>query len=372
MDDYIIRMRRQLHEIPETRWDLPETSAFIEKELENMGLEYRKIKDTGFIVTLKSENKNARTIAFRCDMDALDVTETFQCSYKSKHNGKMHACGHDGHMAIMLDFLNSIRNKKIPCNVVAVFQPSEENMSGAREFINEPEIKSADGIFAIHLWTPINSGKICVAEGPRMASADNFEIRIKGESCHGGEPHRGIDPVPAACACVQAIQTYVSRRLNPNETAVITVGQIQGGTAHNIIAPYVDLKGTARAFNPEVRKDIRSWVSETADNIAKAYSCSSETQWFLGTPAVINNAEMSEIAEKAAEKVMGKDAVIDFPKVSAGEDFALFQEVIPGCMMLLGAMTEEYYPHHHSSFNIDESVLKKGSEIFQEIVFMMK
>lgn len=369
MENYIIETRRALHKIPESDWDLPETTAYIQQELDDMGLNYRKIKESGFIVKIDCGKENAKTYTFRTDMDALNVTEETGAEYSSRHAGKMHACGHDGHMAMMLGFLKSIKEKELPCNVVAIFQPGEENVAGAREFAKEPEILNSDAIFAIHLWTPLDSGKVSATPGPRMASADNFDFRIFGESTHGGEPHRGIDPIPAAAACVQAIQTYVSRRLDPNSSAVITIGQICGGTAHNIVAPYVDIGGTVRAFDPRIRENIYHWLEQTVSDIAKAYSCKSESSWFFGSPAVINDEKVTEIARAAAEKAMGHDSLLDMPRVFGGEDFAIYQENVPGCLIFLGAKTKDYYPHHHPMFNIDETVLKKGAEIFENIVF---
>lgn len=369
MENYIIKTRRALHEIPESDWELPETAAYIQHELDDMGLSYRKINQTGFIVSIDCGKKDAKTYAFRADMDGLNVTEETEAEYGSRHPGKMHACGHDGHMAMMLGFLRSIKGKELPCNVVAVFQPGEENVAGAGEFANEAEILNSDAIFAIHLWTPLDSGKVSATAGARMASADRFSYRILGESTHGGEPHRGIDPIPAAAACVQAVQTYVSRRLDPNESAVITIGRICGGTAYNVVAPYVDFSGTVRTFSPEIREEIQHWLDQTVSDIAKAYSCRCEGSWFFGPPAVINDETAAAIAGKAAEEVMGKEALYDMPRVFGGEDFALYQKHIPGCMMFLGAKTEDYYPHHHPKFNIDESVLEKGAAIFEKIVF---
>lgn len=371
MEEKIITIRRELHQIPEIGWNLPKTSAYIEKSLKEMNLSYRKIRDTGFIVHLKSQNKDAKTIIFRTDMDALNVTEEYSSEYMSTHPGKMHACGHDGHMAMMLSFLERIKEKELPCNIVVLFQPAEENMIGAKVFLDEPELKGALAIFAIHLWTPIDSGKVCLGAGPRMSSADNFEICFKGHSSHGGEPHCGTDSLVAACSFVHSVQSIISRRVDPNDKAVITIGSIHGGTAHNILATHVDLTGTVRTSRPELRKQIPVWIKKMCHSIASAYEVQGEMKWIEGTPTTINHPLASSMAEQAAKKIMGENAIIDFPTTGAGEDFALYMEHIPGCMILLGAKTEEYYPHHHPRFNINEEVLKTGSSLMEQIVMDM-
>lgn len=370
LKDYIIDLRRKFHQVPEIGWELPKTVEIVKKELVNMKIKYREIETNAILASINCKNNNAPTLVFRTDMDALNIDEKWKSNYTSIHPGKMHACGHDGHMAIMLGFLKILTENldKLNCNIVVLFQPAEEIMEGSRIFLNEIELSNAMAIFAIHLWTPMDSGKICTLKGPRMSSADRFKIILKGKSSHGGEPHRGVDTILAASNLIMSLQTIISRRVDPNKSAVLTIGNIYGGTAYNIVASEVTLEGTVRCFDPNLRKNMELNIKNMTKNIASGYECDYEIEYYYGTPAVINHPIASKLATDAATKIMGVNSIIDFPKIGAGEDFALLMEKVPGCLILLGAKTDDFYPHHHDKFNINENVLINGALIFWEIV----
>lgn len=369
--DYIIDLRREFHMYPESSWEEVRTSSRVKEELDKLEIPYISVAGTGVLATIKGE-KPGKTVALRGDMDALETTETNGIPYKSKHDGKMHACGHDGHTAMLIgaaNILNDIRDE-INGTIYLIFQPAEEVAGGAKKIIEESNfMDEVDSIFGIHLWSDVEAGKVSVEAGPRMASADFFTINIKGKAGHGSMPHQGIDAVVAASATVMNLQSVVSRELSPLDSATLTVGSFHSGTRFNIIAGDAKLEGTTRCFKPEIRKKFPEIIERIAKNTAASYRAEATLSYNWGTPSTINDESCSKIATASVEKLLGKDGVVEMEKTTGGEDFAYFLEKAPGVFAFVGIRNEEKgacYPHHHDKFNMDEDALEIGAALYAQ------
>ncbi|MEW8972700.1 MAG: M20 family metallopeptidase [Tissierellaceae bacterium] len=369
--DYIIDLRREFHMYPESSWEEVRTSSRVKEELDKLEIPYISIAGTGVLATIKGK-KIGKTVALRGDMDALETTETNDIPYKSKHHGKMHACGHDGHTAMLIgaaNILNDIRDE-INGTIHLIFQPAEEVAGGAKKIIEESNfMDEVDSIFGIHLWSDVESGKVSVEAGPRMASADFFTIDIKGKAGHGSMPHQGIDAVVAASATVMNLQSVVSRELSPLDSATLTIGSFHSGTRFNIIAGDAKLEGTTRCFKPEIRENFPEIIERIAKNTAASYRAEATLSYTWGTPSTINDESYSKIATASVEKLLGKDGVVEMEKTTGGEDFAYFLEKAPGVFAFVGIRNEEKgacYPHHHDKFNMDEDALEIGAALYAQ------
>ncbi|QXM06886.1 M20 family metallopeptidase [Crassaminicella indica] len=364
---YVIDLRREFHKYPEPSWQEFRTSKRIKEELDKMGIDYISVAGTGIVAVIKGE-KNGKTVALRADIDALQVKEANDIPYKSQNEGIMHACGHDGHGAMLLGAAKILNDCKSEINgtVKLFFQPAEELAAGAEKMVQEGVMEGVDGVFGIHLWTDLACGTVSVEEGPRMASADLFKIKVKGKGGHGSLPHQGVDAVVAASAIVMDLQSVVSREISPLESAVVSIGKFQGGTRFNVIADEAVLEGTTRCFNNEIRKEFPKILERIAKNTAASYRAEAEIEYIHGTPATINEAVCSGIAEKSVEKLLGKEGISKMEKVTGGEDFARYLE---GVLAFVGARNEEKqanYPHHHPRFNIDEDALEIGIALYAQ------
>ncbi|WZL72936.1 M20 family metallopeptidase [Clostridiaceae bacterium 35-E11] len=368
--DYVIDLRREFHMHPEPSWKEERTSQRVKEELEKMGIPFSPVAGTGVVATIKG-NQEGKTIALRADMDALQVKECNEVPYKSQNEGIMHACGHDGHTAMLLgaaQVLNACKDE-IKGTVKLFFQPAEELAQGAKKMIEEGVMEGVDGVFGIHLWSDIPAGTVSVEEGPRMASADMFTIRVKGKGGHGSLPHQGVDAVVAASAIVMNLQSVVSREISPLESAVVSVGTFHSGTRFNVIANAAELEGTTRCFNPQIREALPKMLERIAQNTAKSYRAETQIEYNFATPPTINDAGCSKLAEKAVEKILSKESVIKMEKVTGGEDFAMFAEKAPAVMAFVGIRNEEkeaHYPHHHERFNMDEDALEIGTALYAQ------
>ena len=366
--DYVIKLRREFHENPEKSMEEVRTSKRVKEELDKIGIPYVSAGGTGVIATIKGANPG-KTVALRGDMDALQVVECTDVEYKSKNEGLMHACGHDGHTSMLLGaakVLNDIKDS-INGTVKLFFQPGEEVGKGARAMIQDGAMEGVDSVFGINLWTDVESGNISVEEGPRMASADFFKITVKGRGGHGSLPHQGVDAVLASSAIVMNLQSMVSREVSPLEPLVVSVGVLNSGTRFNVIASEAVLEGTIRLFNPELRKQIPGILERIAKSTAEAYRADAELEYGYLTPAVINDKECSKIATDAAIKLFGEDCITLFEKVTGAEDLAEFMNIAPGALAFVGARNESKgacYPHHHGCFNIDEDALEIGTALY--------
>ncbi len=379
LQDYIVGLRRDLHKIPETGTDLPETQAYICAELDRLGVCYSKNKgDSGIIGEIKG-GKPGKTVLLRADIDALPIHEETGLPFASQHDGKMHACGHDAHAAMLIGALKVLneRREELNGNVKFVFQTAEEISKGSQIAIKEGVMDGVDAVFGIHIgsilgsWLP--SGAISVVPGCCMASFDRFVLTVKGNGCHGSTPEKGVDPINIACNVVLSLQEVIAREIAGTKPAVLTVGIINGGFAYNIIPSEVKIEGTIRAVEESVRQQLAKRIEEISKNIAAAFRGSVDFFMDWGAPPVINDEKMAALAAKAAAKVLGEEHVVtaqDAPNMG-GEDFAYYLAEKPGAFMFLSsadAAKHSDVPHHNPKFMVDEDVLSKGSAVFVSIV----
>lgn len=368
MKDEIVSWRRQIHANPEIGWETAATGNLVAAELEKFGIEVSRVAKTGVLGILKGK-EGGKTVALRADMDALPITEVSDIPYKSKNPGAMHACGHDGHTAMLLGaakILSRMRDK-INGTVKFIFQPSEEIGGGALGFIEAGAIKGVDGILALHLWPDLPSGKISLVPGPRMAAADKFFITVKGKAGHGSMPHQGVDAILAAAAITMNLQSIVSREVAPLEPAVVTVGRFTGGTTWNITCDEVELEGTTRCFNREISKNFPATVERIVNNTAASYRAQvADFRYIRISPPTINDPQVTKVAVDALQELYGEVILGEMEKVMGGEDYAYFLELIPGAMVFVGIGNKEKktdYPLHNERFNIDEDVLPTGAAL---------
>jgi len=369
----MVAMRRDLHEHPELAFEEVRTSGIVAQRLQAMGLEVQTgIAKTGVVGLLRggASKTGAKTIAIRADMDALPVHELNEIEYRSTIDGKMHACGHDGHTSILLavaDILHK-RRSELSGNVKFVFQPAEERIGGAEPMIKEGAMQGVDGIIGLHLISDYPLGRVGVRAGSVFASADRFILTVKGKAGHAAMPETTVDPIVISAYIVTALQTLISRETSPFSPAVITIGIIQAGTAFNIIPESAQMIGTMRAFSAKHRSTLVRRISEIANGVATAMGGSCEVEVIDGCPTCVNDSKVTEIVHNAAVASVGEKAVDDSEEVmtTGSDDMACFLQAVPGCYFIVGAKNEEKganYPHHHPRFNIDEDALPIGVEV---------
>jgi amidohydrolase len=367
---YVIDMRREFHMYPESSWHEVNTSRRIKEELDKMDIPYISVAGTGIAATIKG-GKPGKTVALRADIDALEVQEANDIEYKSKNDGMMHACGHDGHGAMLLGagkILNDIKDE-IEGTVKLFFQPAEEITEGAEQMIKEGVMEGVDGVFAIHLWADIEYGRVSVEAGPRMAASDIFKIKVSGKGGHGSMPHQGVDAIVAASAIVMDIQSIVSREISPLDPAVVSIGMFNSGTRFNVISNEAVLEGTTRCFNKDVRDKFPGIIERVVKNTAKSYRAKAEVEYTYGTFPTINNEYCSKIAEKSVEKILNREAITLFEKITGAEDFSYFLEKAPGVLAFVGIRNEAKqacYPHHNANFQMDEEALEIGTALYAQ------
>lgn len=366
--DYVINLRRYFHENPELSWEEVNTSKRIRKELEEMNIPYELVKDIGVIGHIKGKGEGKR-LGIRADIDALPVKEETGLSFASKNEGVMHACGHDAHISILLGaakILNELKDE-FKGEILIIFQPAEEYIqdSGAKYLSQVPEIKSLDRIIGLHIWGDIDSGSASLNEGPIMASADTFDIYIKGISGHGASPHKSIDPIIAGSMVVNALQTIVSRENDPLEPQVISVTAFNSGNSKNVIPETAHLEGTTRSFNNDLRSKYKSEMQRVLEGVAITTRAEIKLDYHDGTPATVNEKESTEMGIEVAKEVFKDGFIEDYPKLMGGEDFAKYLLNIPGCFLLLGGAGKKgKIAQHNEKFDIDEDALKLGVEYF--------
>ena len=369
----IISTRRDFHMYPELAFNEHRTAKIVSKKLEALGLEVETgVGKTGVVGTLKGKS-SSKTIALRADMDALPMQETTDVKYKSKNDGVMHACGHDGHTAILLGAAEALSNKTHLLNgdIKFLFQPAEEGQGGARYMIKDGALDNVDEVYGMHLWNYQKYGTIGVKPGPIMAAADIFQITINGKGGHGAAPQGTKDAVLIASHLIQTFQTIVSRNTNPIESTVLTVGTINGGYNFNIIADTVCLKGTTRAYTEKNRQLIKSRMKEIIEGTEKIFNCEIKLDYEDGYPPTINHEEQSDNLLNAAKQIVGDSA--GYPYLSmGGEDFSYFLQKKPGCFFFVGSSPIDReplsVPHHCSHFDIDERSLLIGSSVFVQLI----
>lgn len=363
--DYVIRLRRHFHKHPELSFKEEKTSARIQEELSAMGVPFITVGDYNVIATIEG-TRNDRMVALRADMDALPVQEETGHAFASANPGVMHACGHDGHVAMMLGVAKVLRELRgdLHGTVKLCFQQAEEVGGGAREILAELAKFPVKSCAAVHLWADIDSGKISVDPGFRMAAADALEITVTGVGCHGAHPSHGVDPVITSAALLMNLAALISRENNPLYPAVMTFGKIHGGEMGNIIPETVTVTGSLRTSNRGQRKKLKQAAERVAAGTAGTYGATVQVRWPSGAPAVLNDPECSEIARKAVIKVAGENALISFAGLMASENYGEYLETYPGVMAFVGVRNEEcdaVYPQHHPKFAMDEEALIRGT-----------
>ncbi|MGB3368266.1 MAG: M20 family metallopeptidase [Acidaminobacteraceae bacterium] len=361
--DEIKTIRRNLHRIPEAGFSEFKTSKYIKNYLTNIGVEYDESASTGIVAYIKKEG-STKTYAFRSDMDALSMNEYTDHDFQSTHEGFMHACGHDGHMSMLLVFAKYLSQNidSLKEDIIFLFQPAEEGPGGAELMIAEGVFKkhNIDEVYGIHLYPEVESGRFSYREGPMMAMTGEFDIKITGKSGHGAMPHKALDAVVIAAELVTKAQNIVSRFINPIEGAVLTIGRMECGVRRNIIAEEAILEGTLRAFNESVYNTIKSKCYDYARGMEVSYGCEVEVVFRDMYPPVVNDKDLCEDFRVANEK----DFIVeDIEPQMISEDFSYFQREAPGLFLFLGVRNEEknyVFPLHNSKFNFDEEVLLCG------------
>lgn len=375
---WLQELRRDFHRHPETAFQEVETTAKIKAVLSSLGLEIQELEglDSGAVALLAGPSEG-KTIGLRADIDALPIQEMNEVSYRSRNEGKMHACGHDGHTAIMLGVAKNLVDSgmagKMRGTVKFIFQPAEENVRGARAMIEAGVLSypSMDRILAFHMWPEGEAGTVGLYRGYSHAATDSFRLEITGRGSHGARPHQGIDPVVAAAHFITVLQTIVSRNIDPADTAVVSVGKIIGGTATNIIPDKVQLEGTVRTFSERARDQIICRFKEIIAGVEAGFGVETEFEFIEGVIACRNDEAVSEALFEIAAGVVGKDNVSFIERSTGGEDFALFTREIPGALIRLGCRNTArgiVHPLHSSRFDIDETILPIGVEIISKAV----
>lgn len=373
LSEYIIRKRRDFHTYPELAYEEVRTSGIVADELSELGYKVYRTAKTGVIGVLKG--RGGHTVALRADMDALPIKEENDISYKSMIEGKMHACGHDAHTAMLLGTAHILAEicDHLENDIKLIFQPAEEGGLGAKKIVEEGFLSDVDAVFGLHVWADLPSGLIGIKEGVLLASADAFKVSVKGIGGHGAAPHKSIDPITIAVDLVNAYQKIITREIDPLEPAVISVTSIKAGTTFNVIPGNLEMLGTIRTFN----KDIRNYIVERMRSITVKYTEAMRGEASIdiieeNIPPTVNDAVLAEYAREVL-KPLGE---ITVPKPTMGaEDFSFYLEKTRGLYILLGIRNEEkgiVYPHHHPRFNVDEDILWMGSAIYALLASHLK
>lgn len=366
-EENVIRYRRDLHRIPELGFSEEKTRDYLEQELRGLGLSPQRIAGTGLWVDIEGDHPGP-LVAVRADMDGLPLTEETGLEFSSEHPGVMHACGHDGHMAIVLALAERLQVGSFAGTVRILFQPAEERPpGGALSLIEEGALSGVEHIWGLHLWSKLPVGVVDLAAGPRMANADEFIIRIKGRGGHGSQPEVTQDAVLIAAQTVVNLQSIVSRRIAPFEPAVVTCGTIHGGHTFNIIAETAEITGTVRTFDGETQLRIQDEIRRLAVGTSALYGAQAEVTYQTGYPALVNDEQS---ADAWAEKLRG---LVEFAQVNpdmGGEDFAYYLQKVPGAFLFLGCAsgTQAAPPHHSPHFLIDERALPLGVEVLYRAI----
>ncbi len=376
----LVAWRRQIHQRPELGFQEKITAQFICDRLTEWGIEHESgIAQTGIAAILEGkENKTARApvLGIRADMDALPVQELNEVPYCSVHDGKMHACGHDGHVAIALGTAKYLKEhpNTFSGTVKIIFQPAEEGPGGAKPMIEASVLKNpdVDALVGLHLWNNLPLGTLGVCGGPMMAATEFFHCTIQGKGGHGAIPQQTVDAVVVGAQVVTALQTLVSRNIDPLKSAVVSVGEFKAGTAVNVIADTAFLSGTVRYFDPDYAELIPQRLEQIIAGICAAHGASYQLDYHRLYPPVINDEAIADLVRSVALSVVETPAgVVPDCQTMGGEDVSFFLQEVPGCYFFLGAANVEKdlaYPHHHPRFNFDETALGVGVETFVRIV----
>ena len=367
----LVAIRRDIHQHPELAWQEHRTHDVICRELERLGISHRRhVAGTGVIADIPGP-PGVPAVALRADTDALAIHEETGLPFASRTPGVMHACGHDGHTSMLLGAASLLAHRTdLPAPVRLIFQPAEEKVDGARALIAEGALEGVGCIFSGHVDRHYPAGTLAVTRGAVNASTDRFQILIRGQDAHGARPHEAIDAIVVASQLVMAIQTIVSRQVDPAQPSVVTVGRFQAGSVHNAIAGVAELEGTIRAQDPDVRAHLKKSVERMARTVADLHGAQADITIDPGAPPVINDDGAFAHAHAAASSVVGPDNVVPLTTANmGGEDFADYLDHVPGCYIRFGARVpgQESFPAHSSRFDFDEAAMVIGAEWFLRV-----
>jgi amidohydrolase len=375
LSESVITLRRTLHQWPELGFQEQRTSTLIAQQLAAMGIEVKTgIAQTGVLGILRG-NAPGKTVLLRADMDGLPIEEASGAPYASQNHGVMHACGHDGHTAILLTVAKLLTQHRgeLSGTVKFAFQPAEElPPGGAKGMIEEGILENpkVDAVFGLHLWNGLSVGKIGVDEGPIMASVDRFEVLIKGVGSHGAYPHIGVDPIVIGSHVVTALQTVVSREVPPLTPVVVTVGKFHGGTAFNVIPSHANLSGTVRTVDAHIRHEMPARLERVVRGVTSGMRAEYTFSYEFGYPMTVNDPNKAKFVQGVATGIVGEANVVPAGITMGAEDMSYFLEAVPGCYLRLGSGNAEkglIHPHHSALFNFDEAALPIGVELLSQI-----
>ena len=370
--DEIYAIRRHFHRYPELSFKEFNTAETISQHLDKFGIVHKKgVGKTGIVGEINFGP--GPIIALRADMDALPIQEENNLDYKSLNDGVMHACGHDGHMAILLGAANALsKNSKLKKGTVRfIFQPAEEGLGGAKYMIEDGCLDKVDEIYGLHLWNYQLYGEVGIKDGPVMASADLFDIEVSGKGGHGATPQGTVDAIVVASNLVTMLQTIVSRNTNPLESTVLSIGKIKGGHNFNIISDKVHMSGTTRAYTEENRTMIKQRMKEVIEGVSKSFGADIKLNYKDGYPPTVNHSSQVEKVLEAARSIVASGAKNPYLSMG-GEDFSYYLQNKPGCFFFVGSAPNKNEilstPHHCSHLNIDERALLVGASVYLNLI----
>jgi amidohydrolase len=365
--DALVATRRDLHRHPETAFEEHRTAGVVAGRLRAIGLVPRTgVGRTGVVA---DDGAGAARLMLRADMDALPLEEASAEPYASTIPGRMHACGHDGHVAMALAVAGRLAAKKPGAPVRFLFQPAEEGQGGAEACADDGVLEGVNAAFGLHLWSPLPVGRIGVNRGALMAAVDHFEIEVVGRGGHGAAPHETADPIVAAARIVEALQSVVSREISPLDAAVVTIGSIHGGTAFNIIPGTVRLTGTARSFTEAIGLALPQKIERIVAGTAAACGVRATLRYDRVNSATVNDAKMADLVIETAARLLGEENVETDTRTLGGEDMSVFLNRVPGCFFFVGCAREgELRPHHSPRFDIDERALAVGTVVMEAVL----
>lgn len=370
-----VGLRRRLHRCPEEGFKEEKTSAFVLEYLKGLGIDgiRAKVAKTGIVADIKGA-KAGPTVAIRADMDGLPITEKTGLTFASEHEGWMHGCGHDAHVAGLLVTAKVVNELKgeLPGSVRLLFQPAEEGPGGAEPMVAEGAMEGVDTVIGGHVWGDNKPGEVALMAGPMFAAPDEFKVTVRGVGGHAAAPHTAVDTVPVLANILNALQTIVSRRIEPGVPCVVTVGTVQSGYRYNVIADTSVITGTVRTFDPSVQATVKKAMQEICCGIARSMGASAEIEYIDRYPSLVNDAAATATMRELAVRMLGEANVVEAKPTMGGEDFAYFLRKAPGTFMFIGSanMDGSYWNDaHHPRFNIDERALLTMAKLYSAAPF---
>lgn len=368
---YVVGIRRALHAIPEPAYNEVKTSKYIFDRLKEIGLTPKMVFNTGVIADLDT-GKRGLNIAIRADIDALPLEEKTDLDFSSENGGYMHACGHDGHMAIVIGLamvLSKIRDR-LSGKIRFIFQPAEEKppKGGAVYLVEEGVLKDIDLIFGFHIIPDLEVGKVAIIDGPAMAACDEFVIKIKGKGGHASAPEKTVDTILSAAKVICSLNDIVSRMTSPFEPVVISCGEIRGGYAFNIIPDEVEIKGTVRTFSQHLRKEIPEKIKNILEGISSSYGTAYDFNYINCYPTLVNHPPVCQYLKEIGKTYFGKDSLVPFKPLMGSEDFSVYLEQVKGAYIFIGGKKKDNISLHSPYYDFDEEALKYGINLFVRAV----